>query len=94
MMKAIHRSKAGHYFNENKTDAVNARRIINILDSAELIMDTKVIFNAIKDLKCCIKVNYPFAKDKWASGSGPVLRKKSDLSLYLYWTVPAQNLFS
>jgi len=45
-----------NYFNDTKTDAVNARRIINILDSAELISGYyKVIFNAIKDLKCCIK---------------------------------------
>ena len=73
-----------NYFNENKTDAVNARRIINILDGAELISGYyKVIFNAIKDLKVLYKVNYPFAKDKWASVSQTCAsRKKSDLSLH------------
>ena len=38
MMKGLFTGvRLENYFNENKTDAVNARRIINILDSAELI---------------------------------------------------------
>lgn len=52
MMKGLFTGvRLENYFNDSKTDAVNARRIINILDSAELISGYyKVVFNSINDL--------------------------------------------
>jgi predicted chitinase len=50
MMKGLFTGvRLENYFDDNKTDAVNARRIINILDNAELISGYyKAVFNAIK----------------------------------------------